>query len=509
MRKGKPPVTSDFKILVIDDEIGIIKSIEVLLRRFGYGITGVTNPLEGIEKIRNEHFDLLILDYIMEPMKGDKVVEKIREFNNEIYILLLTGHQDLAPPLETLKILDIQGYCEKSDRFDQFLLLIESGIKSVSQMRTVKRFREGLNQILKTIPRIYQLQPMEKILDEILAGLKLFVTSENAFVIVDNTVNNTRGNPIIFKGAGIFDVNTERFMEILTPSLLESLGNARTTKQMVKLDKGVIFPLINEVLNPIGTLYVELNIFDDGIKLLEIYSSQAALALNNALLHLLVDLKNEELNRSNGELRERYMETVEVLGLAVDAKDVFTSGHSERVAFYALVIGELFNLSDHELELLRIGGFFHDIGKIGISDEILFKAGSLDEYEYQEIKKHPAKGAHILSAVSLFKEVVPLVKYHHERLDGSGYPDGLKGDKIPFLARILAVADAFDAMTSDRRFRIKLKLDEAKKQLLNGSGTQFDAEVVNKFIDLLENNEEVQKEVTANLLRCISADSSA
>ena len=131
MRIKKAVPLSEYKILVLDDEIGIIDSLSVVLQRNGYGFEGVTSPLEAIEKIRAENYDLLILDYMMTPINGDKVVEKIREFNDELYILLLTGHKDLAPPLETIKALDIQGYCEKNDRFDQLILLVESAIKSI------------------------------------------------------------------------------------------------------------------------------------------------------------------------------------------------------------------------------------------------------------------------------------------------------------------------------------------------------------------------------------------
>ena len=122
---------SKYKIIVVDDESGIIDSLSVFLRKSGYTLVGVTDPLEAIERVKKEHFDLMLLDFIMSPIHGDKVVEEIRKFNKELYILLLTGHKDLAPPLETIKRLDIQGYCEKSDKFDQLLLLIESGIKSI------------------------------------------------------------------------------------------------------------------------------------------------------------------------------------------------------------------------------------------------------------------------------------------------------------------------------------------------------------------------------------------
>ena len=145
----------DYKIIAVDDEMGIIDSLSVYLSRSGYQLVGVTNPLEAIERVKEEHFDLMILDYIMTPIHGDKVVEEIRKFDKELYILLLTGHKDLAPPLETIKKLDIQGYCEKSDKFDQLLLLIESGLKSVDQMRLIKSINDDLEQSKELLEKSY------------------------------------------------------------------------------------------------------------------------------------------------------------------------------------------------------------------------------------------------------------------------------------------------------------------------------------------------------------------
>ena len=486
---------SDYNILIVDDEEGVIRSIEVLLKRTGYHHTGITDPLEAIEKVRTGDYDLLILDYIMEPIHGDKVVAKIREFNNEIYILLLTGHKDLAPPLETIKALDIQGYCEKSDKFDQLILLIESAIKSISQMRTIKKFKDGLNKILQAVPQIYQLQPIDNILEEILTGILPLVHSNNAFILVDDTANIEVLSNIIFKGIGIYNTELDDFMGMLGPELIEQIGFARLNKQVVKLKTGVIFPLIYEMTNVIGIIYVESQDFEDGIKLLEIYASQASSSLNNAFLHSMVNIRNEELNKTYRELGTRYLETIEVLRLAVDAKDVYTRGHSDRVAYFSMKIGEAFSLSMKDLELLQISGIFHDIGKIGTADDILLKVGRLNEKEYIEIKKHPIKGANILSAVSMFKEIVPLIKSHHERIDGMGYPMGLSGNQIPFLAKILSVADAFDAMTSDRLYRTKLGLKDAITQLNAGSGTQFESAIITKFVTLLENYDELQKEI--------------
>ena len=155
MQNAENNQNSTYKILAVDDEVGIIDSLSIFLKRSGYSFTGITDPVEAIERIKNEHFDLLLLDFIMTPLHGDQVVEEIRKFDKELYILLLTGHKDLAPPLETIRRLDIQGYCEKSDKFDQLLLLIESGIKSVEQMRQIKDINAKLANTFKQLEQAY------------------------------------------------------------------------------------------------------------------------------------------------------------------------------------------------------------------------------------------------------------------------------------------------------------------------------------------------------------------
>jgi putative nucleotidyltransferase with HDIG domain len=488
MRKRKTEHAAEYKILALDDEVGIIDSLAVVLKRNGYGFEGMTSPYDAIERIRSEHYDVLILDYMMQPINGDKVVEKIREFNNDLYILLLTGHKDMAPPLETIKALDIQGYCEKNDKFDQLILLVESAVKSIIQKKTISKFNEGLNKILDAVPKIYHLQPIDKIMEEILAEAMHLVSSKSAFVLIDNTDALISEHKSIFHGVGDYDKTIEDFMSMLDPILMEKIGYARTAKLPVKDDNGVVLPLINEFGQTIGVIFVESDRFDDALKLLEIYAAQAASALSNAFLHSLINLKNDELSKTYEELRKTYIDTVEALRLTVDAKDEYTRGHSDRVAYFAGIVGRAFNLPDHDQETLRIGGIFHDIGKIGTSDEILKKTEMLSGQEYEVIKQHPLKGAHILSAMSMFEDAVPLIKCHHEWVDGTGYPYGLKEEEIPFLGRILSVSDAFDAMTSTRHYRSKLNIENAKDQLIKGSGTQFDRTVVDMFIKVIIND---------------------
>ena len=497
MRKSSKSTNESYKVLVVDDDIGILDSMSILLNRKGYEYVGVTNPLDAIELIKKDHFDLMILDYIMEPINGDKVIQEVREFNNSLYILLLTGHKDLAPPLQTMEDFDIQCYCEKSDKFDQLILLIESAIRSISQRRTIEKFRDGLNKIIESVPKIYQLQPLENILEEILAQLMPLVYSENAFILADDIEsfeNNDKKS--ILCGIGKYDCDITSFMRAFSHEFMDAIGRARTMCDTIPDKNGVIIPLVTDKDNSIGVIYVESTNYEEGLRLLEIYAKQAASAINNAYMHSLLNVKNDELTETYAELKKRYMDTIETLRLTVDAKDYYTRGHSDRVAYYASKIGEKLGLTENEIDLLRIGGIFHDIGKIGTNDDILLKNARLDDNEYNEIKKHPLKGANILSAMSMFKEVVPLVLYHHERYDGRGYPHGLSGEEIPFLARIISVADAFDAMTSDRVYRTKMDLAQAIEQLEKGKNTQFDEKVVVAFIELLEDFEKMKEELS-------------
>ncbi|KNY25608.1 HD domain-containing response regulator [Pseudobacteroides cellulosolvens] len=477
---------SNFKIIGLDDEIGIIKTLNVLLDREGYYFKGYTDHVEAIEDIKNNDYGLLILDYLLLNINAKEVVEIIRSFNKELYILLLTGHSECAPPMETLDKNDIQGYCTKSDDPRQLLLMVKSAFKSISMMNDIRLTRNGLDSILKSVPRIYQLQPIDIILEEILSNILNIVHSADAFILVDRlegTEENSKES--IYRGIGKYNIDIETFTTLFNPLQMMFAGSARMNSQVVKHEGGVFFPLLNDKRESIGVIFVDA-LDEKYISLLEVFSNQAASSINNAFLHSMINIKNSELKMTYEIIRTRYEETVDTLRLAVDAKDEYTRGHSDRVSKYAVEIAKCFShLTEHDYNLLRVGGTFHDIGKIGTADDILLSDRKLSDSEFHEIQKHPLTGAKILSALSMFQDTVPLVLCHHERVDGSGYPNRLKGDEIPFLARILSVADAFDAMTTNRVYRSKLPLEAAMAQLQKGAGTQFDPDIVEKFVDLL------------------------
>jgi len=178
-------------------------------------------------------------------------------------------------------------------------------------------------------------------------------------------------------------------------------------------------------------------------------------------------------------------EMIYTLATAIEAKDPYTQGHCDRVANYAVAIGRRYGLSPRELRHLHKGAFLHDVGKIGVRDAVLLKEGPLTQSEYEHIKEHPTIGARILRNLPSAGGIVPTVLYHHERWDGRGYPDGLIEDETPLLARIVSVADAFDAMTTTRCYRPALTCEQALEILETYAGTQWDPEVVSVFLDVI------------------------
>ncbi|ASJ56068.1 hypothetical protein BP422_22495 [Brevibacillus formosus] len=174
------------------------------------------------------------------------------------------------------------------------------------------------------------------------------------------------------------------------------------------------------------------------------------------------------------------------MAASIDARDRYTSGHSQRVAYWGREIARDIGLAERKVEDVYIGGILHDIGKIGIEDEILNKKGKLTPEEYDKIKQHTVIGYEIILQAGMFNELLPAIRSHHERIDGRGYPDGLAGDEIPLMARILAISDAFDAMVADRPYRKGLPVEEALQEIRRGSGTQFDPILAEHFIRIVQ-----------------------
>lgn len=195
----------------------------------------------------------------------------------------------------------------------------------------------------------------------------------------------------------------------------------------------------------------------------------------------------KRLEEKNGQLRDMTMRSIVTISNTMDAKDDYTHGHSERVAEYSKKIAQELGMQGERLANIHSIALLHDIGKVGVPDYVLNKAGRLTDEEFSKMKSHTTIGSEILEDIgSILPEISVGATYHHERYDGTGYPKGLKGDEIPFIARLIAVADAYDAMTSDRCYRKRISNEQVLEELIKGAGKQFDPEIVKALITLLQ-----------------------
>ncbi|HKC23850.1 MAG TPA: HD domain-containing phosphohydrolase, partial [Thermoanaerobaculia bacterium] len=194
----------------------------------------------------------------------------------------------------------------------------------------------------------------------------------------------------------------------------------------------------------------------------------------------------EKLKQAARENQELFFNSIRTLAAAIDAKDPYTRGHSERVARYAVVLARHYGLSPEEIRRVRISALLHDVGKIGIDDRILRKPTALTDEEFEVMKTHPTKGALIMGQIPQLKDVIPGIKHHHEKWEGGGYPDGLVKTEIPLIARIVSVADTFDAMTTTRPYQKAMQLEYVVSRIKSFSGTRFDPEVVTALANAFE-----------------------
>ncbi|MEK6705948.1 MAG: HD domain-containing phosphohydrolase, partial [Bdellovibrionota bacterium] len=218
--------------------------------------------------------------------------------------------------------------------------------------------------------------------------------------------------------------------------------------------------------------HVWSDFYDEDRRLLEILSYQVAIAIENSRLY--------------SDLKKSFFETCEALAEAIEKKDRDTGGHTKRVVYYSMCIAKYMDLTTEQLERIRLGAILHDVGKIGVEDRILKKSSKLDPEEWKVMQTHPELGYDIMNRVEGLKDVIGGMRYHHERWDGRGYPLGLKRDEIPLIARIISVADAYDAMVSNRAYRRGLDPSAAFEEIIRNGGTQFDPTVVEAFVKAYE-----------------------
>lgn len=254
-----------------------------------------------------------------------------------------------------------------------------------------------------------------------------------------------------------------------------------------------------EIIKILLTGYSNVDILVDAINECHLFQyilkpfepAQLCMVVDNGIKkHELATTKTQILT----DLSELFYKTIKSIAHALDAKDQYTHGHSLRVTLYSLALAKNMNLPDSLLEEIETTGLLHDIGKIAIPERILLKPGKLTDEEFEIIKKHPEFGEHLINGIGKLKLISNWLKYHHERYDGKGYPEGLKGEKIPISSRIIAIADTYDAMTSTRSYRPALSHEEAMSEIQRCSGTQFDPKLAEIFMSISDEIAQIKQD---------------
>lgn len=471
-------------ILVVDDEPGLREICDEALTDAGYVVECVSSGQEALDFLDDSEVDLILSDFRMPNMSGLELLERVKGKGFDTDFLIMTGFGSIETAVECIKM-GAADYLPKPFNISHLLLKTKKVLKD----RLDRLERKKLSSLVRMLNLSNALN-MQLDLSALVQEFLFHVQNNfNPDSMLFHLPDSLALNRVTVRGALL---RTNRPLFLWLNKICEAVKKKGQSKIIdrfsVAMEEGTLFcpveefsysimvvPLV-QYSQKIGTIAVvrsseKAEYTPADLQLLTIFSSHIASSLQNARLYT----KMKALNR----------EVIGSYARAVEAKDIYTSGHSDRVARYARALGESLGLQAQELEILYTAGILHDIGKIGVPDSILNKPGRLTSEEYDVMKKHPRIGRDILSQVTSFREILPIVYHHHERIDGKGYPDGLTGNEIPFLARIVSVVDSYEAMTSDRAYRNALPAATVRKILEDGAGTQWQADLVKHWLELI------------------------
>jgi putative nucleotidyltransferase with HDIG domain len=392
-------------------------------------------------------------------------------------------------------------YFKKPDITEKDIKVMKGISNQVSTaLEQARLYRESIDNAMELSRKIETIQVMNEIDRSILSTLKsnemletvtmmigrLIQCDRATVVLVDKEKNGFLyiagfGTSLVQKGAVVPFENTST-TEVVKTGRYQYTANLREIKGLLPFEESLLKEgFLSHIRVPLVSKNEIIGVLNLGSKRPSAFTSEDLSTLEKISYQIGVALENSRLIT---DLEELFMGTVKSLSSAIDAKSKWTAGHSERVTGYAVKIGKEMGMNGKMLKDIELGGLLHDIGKLGTYEAILDKAGGLTDEEYKTIKQHPVKGAEILAPIKQLKDIIPAVRHHHEFYNGKGYPDGLKGEEIPLMARIMCVADSIDAMGADRPYRKGKPRDVILTELKKFSGVQFDPGVVNTFLKI-------------------------
>jgi len=530
-----PPRTTPaaFRIMAVDDEEGVLAILKEHLKDEGYEVATFSDPRLAVEAASHEAYDLVITDIRMPGLDGLSLIREVKKQGPHTASIVLTGYASLETAVKALRN-SVDDYITKP--FDLELVsavvrrtldnycLRRENVGLLDRLRVANRkltrFSAELVQKVKEAnkelihandslrKRVRELQILNDVSGVVTGTLDVDRILETCLEIIAGKMGNQSSSLMMVDGSGAYlEVRAYRGPapeEVMgkrqrvgegiagwvarerRPLHIKDIGKEPRFAKRTRQDRGYqTGSLLSVPLETKGKLLGVLNVNDkkDGkpftqgdLRLLTTIASQVAITLDNADLY--------------HSLQENALNTVNSLAISLEAKDKYTSGHSLRVTEYGLVIAAQMNLGKKDKELIEYAGVLHDIGKIGIPESTLTKKGPLTDAEWTLIRQPPIISERIISGLDFLSGAKSIVRHHHEWNDGSGYPDRLNGADLSLLTRILVVADAFDAMTSDRPYRKALTVEEAFAELRRSCPAQFDDKVVEFLLAALTDAEQ-------------------
>lgn len=485
------------RILVVDDERVIREILAEFLTLEGFSVHTVEDGEKALTELRLRPYDLLITDLKMPRLSGLQLLEKIEAERLGVLTVLMTGFGTVETAIEAMKK-GAYDYLLKPFKVEEVIHVVERALYRQRLQTENIRLREALT-IYRVSEAIALQHEIDKILDVVLRSAIDEVKADIATLhLLDPKTGDFEERVRLVSGEGhsvptpAFGVLTEQFAQGV-PILAHGGRAARFfTESQAQEDLSSFVAVPLQVRgNMVGVMnvfsFTAGKKFDEGHrKMLAVLASRAASAIDNARLYNELYASNESLKAANQSLEEMFQQTVAGFAQALEESDMYTRGHSERVAVYSEILARGLTLPDAEIRRIVQAGLMHDVGKIGVRYDMLNKPGKLTPEEVAVFRQHPEKGKRILEPVPCLHGLIDGCHCHHEWFDGGGYPRGLKGHNIPLVGRICAIADAYDAMTSDRAYRRALSHEVAVSEIERCAGTQFDPELSDAFIKLVE-----------------------
>ena len=476
------------RILVVDDEKVIREILADFLSMEGFWVRTAEDGSAALVELSRHHYDLVLSDLKMPNMGGLELLQAISKHTPNVVTVIMTGFGTVETAIDAMKR-GAYDYILKPFKVEEVVHTIRRGLEKQKLTAENLRLKESLS--------------LYKVSEAIAASLSL---EEVMHTVTDAAIHELDADQvtIVLKDGegGYFERGRELHPDFRPVSELASLDAPALATffqedQPLRVHGSQVFEYLKvgetgmkphslvvcplrmrkETVGFLGVLsYTRGKKFDEGQrKLLSMVAHRAAAAIENAKLY--------------EDLKATFQQTIKGLASAIDKMDRYTSGHSERVAAYAQILAIKLGLSEEQVEIARQAALMHDIGKIGCVMN-LNKPGKLSQEDYEVFKRHPDYGRDILEPITFLHPLIPGVHLHHERWDGRGYPLGLAAQDIPLLARIISVADTYDAMTSDRAYRKALPHDVAVNEILRCAGSQFDPDCAHEFHEAIENDRE-------------------